>query len=485
MEQAQDILLVEDDAGQARLAQRALRRAGHPASWVDTAGACLERVEAALPMLVLLDRGLPDGDGLDVLATLHQRWPELCVIMLTGADDVTVAVRAMQAGAWDYVLKRPDLSHLDDLPLVIKRNSERIMLRQERRLLDAAVRRSEERHRELFDNASDLIVVCDGNGVIQRANKAFEELTGVETTAAEGRPLGDFLADTSPLHAEALRARTLATDGHPVAAEVHLIGRGGEPVPVELRARPILEGGEVQGFQGIGRDVSEKRRMEQMRADFLAMITHDMKNPVSVIVGYTEILLNDICPTNECRDMLVGIDASARGLLHLIMNFLDLSRIEAGALRLNRKPTCVNDVLHGVIEYETPLARAKRIELREELQELPEVHGDRVQLDRVFTNLVGNAIKYTPAGGNVAIRSRTENGSVLVQVSDDGPGIAPDQIPNLFRRYQRLSQTAQIEGTGLGLFIVKSIVDGHGGRISVESVPGAGATFTVSLPIHS
>jgi PAS domain S-box-containing protein len=477
-----DILLVEDDPGQARLAQRTLRRAGLECTWVDSAAACQAHVRSRLPAAVLLDRGLPDGDGLELLAALREESPDLCVIMLTGADDVTIAVRAIRAGASDYVLKRPDLSHLDDLPRVVERNLERLQLREERRQLDAAVRASEERYRELFDNASDLIVVCDNAGVVQRVNGAFEALTGHSPSTAEGRPLAIFVSANSPTPAEALRERVLSAGGSPVTAEVHLKAGDGHPVVVEMRARPIVESGATCGFQAVGRDVTEKRRMEEMKADFLAMVTHDMKNPVSVIVGYTEILLNDVCPASTCRDMLVSVDASARGLLHLILNFLDLSRIEAGALRLNRVATCLNDILRQVIDYEAPLARAKQIRIEEEFGPVPPVNGDRLQLDRVFVNLIGNAIKFTPPGGRVAVSSTAENGSVVIRVSDTGPGIPPHQIPHLFGKYQRLSQTAQTDGTGLGLFIAKSMVDAHGGAVRVESAPGTGATFVVSLP---
>ncbi len=483
MAQPLDILLVEDDPGQARLAQRALRRSGLDCEWVETAAACRARVGDTSPSIVLLDRNLPDGDGLELLPELRARRPDLCVIMLTGADDLGVAVRAMRSGASDYLLKRPDLSHLDDLPLVIERNFERLNLRREREGLFAAVRSSEERYRELFDNASDLIVVCDATGMIQTVNRAFEEMTGMSRRDAEGRNLGLFFAPSSPVRAEAVRERTLSA-GQAVTFEVHL-RRGEEPpAVVELRSRPIVEDGCLRGFQAVGRDISEKRRMEEMKADFLAMITHDMKNPVSVIVGYSEILLNDICPSSGCRDMLVSIDSSARGLLHLILNFLDLSRIEAGALRLNLVPTVLNDILRQVIDYETPLARAKRIDIRETFEPLPAVNGDRLQLDRVFVNLIGNAIKFTPAGGQVAVRTHAINGSVWVEVSDNGPGIPANQIPHLFGKYQRLSQTAQTtDGTGLGLFIAKSMIDAHGGVVRVESQPGAGATFVVELPI--
>jgi PAS domain S-box-containing protein len=476
-----DILLVEDDPGQARLAQRALERVGFRIRHVADAAGCLAGIREALPTFVLLDRGLPDGDGLDVLRSLRAQFPSVCVIMLTGADDASLAVDAMRLGAADYIVKRPDLSHLTDLPLVLERNQERLRLLREHEALNQAVRASAERFRELFENASDAIFVCDSEGVLQQVNEAFLNLVARPRADTEGKHFGTFVAPASPTPAHELRRRALRGDLPP--CEVHLASASNRTVVLEVKARPIVVNGELGGFQGIGRDVTERRQIETMKADFLAMISHDMKNPVSIIVGYTEILLNDYNVDSACREMLVSIDSSARGLLHLIMNFLDLSKIEAGALRLHRVETDINDVLRQVVRYQDPLARVKRIQLIEELRPLPSLCVDRAQMDRVFVNLVGNAIKYTPPAGRVSIQTSSHNGSVEIRVKDTGPGIPPEQQHQLFGKYQRLSPSTQTEGTGLGLFIAKSMVDAHGGVVRVESAPNQGAVFIVSLPL--
>ncbi len=477
-----DILVVEDDPGQARLVAKALARAGLQAAHVADAAACLERVRQRPPSFLLLDRGLPDCDGLEVLRTVHAEFPQVCVIMLTSADDAAVAVDAMRIGASDYVVKRPDLSHLNDLPLVLARNFERLQLLREHEALNRAVRVSEERYRELFDNASDTIFVCDNDGILQQVNQAFVETTGHARGEAEGRHLNEFLAPASPQQAEDLRERSLCPD-RPATAELHFASKTDRVTIVEVSTRALRENGVVVGFQGIGRDVTEQRHVEQMKNDFLAMITHDMKNPVGIIVGYAEILLNDSDIGAESRDMLVSIDSSARGLLHLILNFLDLSKIEAGALRLNQVDADINEIVHQVVQFQRPLALAKKIEVVERLEPLPLVRVDRGQLDRVFINLIGNAIKFTPRSGRVSVQTSCPNGSLEVRISDTGPGIPRDQLPNLFRKYQRLSSTSQTDGTGLGLFIAKSMIDAHGGRVYADSSPTHGATFVVSLPV--
>lgn len=480
MDRPNDILLVEDDPGQARLAQKTLERAGYDIRYVPDAAGCFAEMRRVSPTFVLLDRGLPDGDGLDVLRTLRADFPSVCVIMLTGADDASLAVDAMRLGAWDYIVKRPDLSHLTDLPLVLERNRERLRLLREHEALNEAMRASAARFRELFENASDAIFVCDTEGVLQQVNEAFVTLIGRSRADTEGRNIGEFLASGSPTQVHELRRRGLYHDQP--SSEVHLTA-GNRTAVLEVKTRPIRLDGDIHGFQGIGRDVTERRQVEAMKADFLAMISHDMKNPVSIIVGYTEILLNDYNVDSACREMLVSIDSSARGLLHLIMNFLDLSKIEAGALRLHRVETDINEVLHQVVRYQEPLARVKRIAMIEDLRPVPALRVDRVQMDRVFVNLIGNAIKYTPPAGRVQVQTTSYNGTVEVRIKDTGPGIPAEQQPQLFGKYQRLSPSAQTEGTGLGLFIAKSMIDAHGGMVRVESAPSQGATFIVSLPV--
>ena len=475
-----DILLVEDDPGQARLVTNALARAGYDINHVSDAAGCLERVRRQPPSLLLLDRGLPDCDGFDLLRTLRAEFPQVCVIMLTGADDAAVAVDAMRIGAADYVVKRPDLSHLTDLPLVLARNRERLQLLREHEALNQAVRASEERYRELFDNASDAIFVCDDDGLLQQVNRAFLDIVGCTREDVQGRQLNDFLAPASPSRVQALRECGTCSERQSTA-EIHLLSKAGSPTVLEVSTRPMHVHGDVRGFQGVGRDVTEQRRIEQMKADFLAMITHDMKNPVTVIIGYTEIMLNDMEVGPDWREMLVSIDSSARGLLHLIMNFLDLSKIEAGALRLQRTETDINEVVQHVIQYERPLAQAKKIQMIERLQPIPPVQVDRSQMERVFINLIGNAIKFTPRGGCVSVETSCPNGVLEVRISDTGPGIPAEQLPQLFRKYQRLSCAGQTEGTGLGLFIARSMVEAHGGRVRVENRLSAGATFVVSL----
>ncbi|HJQ83548.1 MAG TPA: HAMP domain-containing sensor histidine kinase, partial [Candidatus Binatia bacterium] len=233
---------------------------------------------------------------------------------------------------------------------------------------------------------------------------------------------------------------------------------------------------------GIFRDVGEKYAVEQLRADFLSMITHDIKVPLTVILGYTEMLTDPEPPPGEIPpDILTRIRESGETIHALVCNFLDLSRIEAGRMHLDPRPFDVAEMLAHALEHYDWNARRKGIALALDSEPLPIV-ADESQLQRVVANLLGNAIKYTPSGGKVTVTASRQNGHVAIAFNDTGRGIPADELPHLFEKYRRVREAKRTEGTGLGLFIARTIVQAHGGDIRVESAPGAGSTFTLVLP---
>jgi signal transduction histidine kinase len=195
--------------------------------------------------------------------------------------------------------------------------------------------------------------------------------------------------------------------------------------------------------------------------------------------------------TGDSRDVKTGeilgrIRSSGLTVHSLVANYLDLSRIETGQLILRKELLQLNDLLLQVGRQYEAEARQRRLALDIRLQtNLPPVTADAVALERVFANLLHNALKFTPTGGQVTIHSTQNDKGVVVAVADTGPGLAPEEIPLLFEKYQKAEHSKHQAGTGLGLFIVKSIVEAHEGRISVDSTPGTGTCFSVFLPIET
>jgi signal transduction histidine kinase len=240
-------------------------------------------------------------------------------------------------------------------------------------------------------------------------------------------------------------------------------------------------------------EIEEKSRelavASQHKSQFLANMSHELRTPMNAILGYTELILDDIYGETpaKLREVLDRVQANGRHLLGLINDVLDLSKIEAGQLTLSLGDYSMKEVVQGVFSAVESLAAEKKLALKIEVpSDLPRAHGDERRITQVLLNLVGNAIKFTDKG-EVAIKAAAANGTFTVQVRDTGPGIAADQQAKIFEEFQQAdsSSTREKGGTGLGLAIAKRIVEMHGGRIWVDSVVGKGATFSFTLPTQA
>jgi signal transduction histidine kinase len=228
---------------------------------------------------------------------------------------------------------------------------------------------------------------------------------------------------------------------------------------------------------------------ERMKMDLVSALAHDIKNPLGVIMNYAEILKDQLAGRAEDKakiEILERVQDNAQRIVTLVTGFLDASKAEAGKLEIAQGPVSVNRLLDVVAHHQESDVAKKNLVISMELdQNLPELLGDISQLERVFWNLLGNAIKFTPAGGKITVTSRREDGHICVSFRDTGMGIPANELPLLFTQFKRLKGSAKIEGTGLGLFIVKTIVEAHRGTVQVESLDGHGSTFTVRVPIRA
>ena len=226
-------------------------------------------------------------------------------------------------------------------------------------------------------------------------------------------------------------------------------------------------------------------RLEYLQNEFVAMVAHELREPLSSCIGYAELLLKryDDLSKDEREEALQTISRTGRRMVSLVEDMLDVARIEGGALPLVMREIDLNDAVQSVLEEERRLLAGVRVEF--ERREIPFVKADPERLRQVLVNLMGNAAKFSSKGGVVVIRTAPANGEVLLSIEDQGIGIEQEDIPKLFGRFTRITQPGmkeRIPGTGLGLYICKRIVEGHRGRIWAESRPGTGSTFFVSLP---
>lgn len=344
---------------------------------------------------------------------------------------------------------------------------------------------SERKYRRLFETAKDGILILDGaTGRITDVNPfllallgySFDELVGKRIW--EISPFKDIAANQAAF--QQLREKAYIRYEH-----LPLETKDGRRTDVEFISNAYDENG-TGVIQCNVRDISARKQLEQQRADFIAMLTHDIRGPLGVVASYTELALEHSGVPAEVQDFLAAIERSAQTLLSLVANYLQHSQIDAGGLSLMKHPLDLNRLLERVCRpWEAECARRHlTLELRLS-PDLGLMNGDPAALERVFSNLVHNALKFTPDGGRVTVESRQDGPNVVVVVADTGPGISAEEVPKLFVRYRRMSGRRSDEGAGLGLFIVKTLVEGHGGRVQVTSTRGVGSSFVVVLPVSS
>ncbi len=326
----------------------------------------------------------------------------------------------------------------------------------------------------VLDSSVEAVVVTDPGGRLLLANRSARQSLGIENRVA---PLAEVVVHPDLL---ALLERAVSEEGV-VSERVRL--EDGRTLNVSVAPVHDREGRTI-GRVAVMHDITHLVELDEMKSRFVSTVSHDLKAPLTAIRGYTE-LLRTVGPLNEEQALFSErILEVTREMAHLINNLLDLGKIEAG-LGCEFQAVDLREVLLGA-KYGLALpAQQKGLLIEVEVPAtLPRVRGDPYRLQQVMTNLVGNAIKYTPAGGRIWIRAEERPDEVLVSVSDTGIGISPADLPRVFEKFFRARdpRAGDEEGSGLGLAIVKSIVTEHGGRVWVESTVGKGSTFYFTLP---
>jgi len=328
---------------------------------------------------------------------------------------------------------------------------------------------------------ADGVIAVDPYGRILLVNRAACEMLGV----SEERALGKYVLEAVRNHdlAEALES---AMRGEADTREIKL--RNPRPATIGVLSAPILEGnnGAVTGAVAVLHDVTEVRRLEQIRTDFVSNVSHELRTPVTSIKGFVDTLLEGAMDDRATLERFLGIiSRETDRLAQIISDLLELSKLESRGTEVRKTPVSLQAVVEAALGIVQGKALQRNIHISVEISpDLPPVPADEALLVQVFVNLLDNAVKYTPEGGQVQVRARQEDGATRVDVCDTGIGIPPEHLPRIFERFYRVDKgrSRQLGGTGLGLAIVKHIVERHGGRVWVASTPGEGSTFSFTLP---
>ena len=445
--------------------------------------------------VILLDLMMPGMSGMEVLDHIRTIDPNLLVIVITGYATVESAVEAMKKGAYDFI---PKPFTPDQLRIVVRRALERRTLQKEaeilrrereRTLRDIATEKS--KIKTIINCMGDGVLVCDRDSCMVLTNPAASRMLKISETSL----LGNFLSECNlPSELSKTMEESLQTrDTGYISVSQEL--SSGDPGEIFLRAHTASvrnDIGEVMGSVTVLQDISHLKELDKMKSEFIAMVAHELRAPIAAVEQQLTVILNKMAGelTEKQEQLLSRAKERTKGLLNLIKDLLDLSKIEAGKMVQYKEPLSLQEVIQRVVDLMRAEAENKKIDLEFSASSkmlMLMIHADRNSMEGIFTNLISNGIKYTPEGGKVWITLGEEGGFVKATVSDTGIGIKKEDLPRIFDKFYRVktAETRQIVGTGLGLSIVKSIVDAHLGSISVESEEGGGTTFTVFLPKES
>ncbi|HEX2171560.1 MAG TPA: response regulator [Dehalococcoidia bacterium] len=369
--------------------------------------------------------------------------------------------------------------------------------RQAEAQLEAQFRAAEQARSEaraILDSTSDAMILVSPEGRVLSVNRRVAELFGLDLGDLSARTWDSVCGLFEHLLGQASDARTLlaatATDREREFTQI-VAQVAPERRELELFSTPVRDAyGEHIGRLYVFRDVTHQRAVDRMKSEFVSLVSHELRTPLTSIQGYVDLVLDGEAGelNEEQRDFLGVVQSNTRRLVALINDLLDLSRIESGRIELRRTPLDLRAIIETTSRSLRPQIEAKGQQLSLDLAgDLPLISADHDRLVQIITNLLSNAHKYTPPGGRLTITARRDGDTVQVGVHDTGIGLTSEEQDRLFTKFFRAQNRAVQEagGTGLGLAITRSLVEMHGGAMTVSSVAGQGSTFAFSLPVQA
>lgn len=368
------------------------------------------------------------------------------------------------------------------------------------------LKEAEEKYRDLFENAGDYMYTLDTEGYFQTINNAGLKILGCTKEEVIGTHISKWLTPESLVVSQEVLKKQISGEKLDYPVTIEVICKNKERRWGEVRTRYIKDGNRITGVHGIARDVTEKKRLEmqlkdyneklersceelieadRIKTEFISKITHELLTPLTSIKGFTELLSDETCGdiNEEQKKKLDIIYRNTEKLIGLIKELLDIGHLEKNKFGLQFGLVSMNDIIARSIKDIDQQAKEKDIFIISNIEKLPGIWGDEERLTHVLTNILANAIKFTPSKGTVTIMADEAKTGIKISVTDTGIGIPQDKLTRIFERFYQIdgSSNRRYGGAGLGLSICKSIIENHYGSIWAEST-GCGSTFNIVLP---
>ncbi|MFQ6093546.1 MAG: response regulator [bacterium] len=484
------ILVVDDERGIREGCRKILSAEGFAVETAEDGKQGLAKAKDGEYDLILIDLMMPGMGGMELLGHIRQFDAEIITIVITGYATVETAVEAMKQGAYDYI---PKPFTPEQLLAVLNRGLEtrrlrlerqRLLEERDRKLLEVANEKS--RTRTIIGCMADGVLVVNRQGQLVLWNPAAVTQLNLKNTTETGRPLSHYVQHEG-LQKLIHSALSPEGSGYTMISQEITLGEQGQKVLMADVAAITDEMGETLGAVAVLRDISELVEIDRVKSQFVSMVAHELRTPLAAIEGYVETSLTGAAGDDPAtnRRMLNRAKERAHTLLELVNDLLMVSRIEAGRIAKKKEPLSAAEVVEKSVELLGEEAARKKITIEVSIpKDVPPMVGDRNDLERVFINLLTNAIKYNVEGGRVTVEAAFDDDFVATSIEDTGFGIPKEDLSRIFEEFFRVEDERRryITGTGLGLSIVKKTVESHFGRIEVKSELNKGSRFTVFIP---
>jgi len=467
------ILVVDDSAPTRLYLKRLLEKEQYAVITADDGAEGARMAMEMLPDLILLDKEMPGMHGFDVCSVLRRR-PDttaIPILMISTADNAADRIRGLHMGADDFITKSISSEELySKIRAFLRITDLQVELRRERDTLD-----------QIFRYLHEPVAICGHDDRIQLASRVFLQLLRMPREVTRFKSMTEILT-TLGVEAEVIaRLRTGV-----VEAERLTITIDGQVSYLTARTAKINLDDDKMAMAYVFRDITRSVESERMKSDFHSMIAHDLRSPMSVIQGYVSLMAaGKTGDMNETQvEFLESVSRKIVEMTALLNDFLDINKIDAGFVNLKCEDMNLCELIREVVADLHPMADGFSITVSLDLPpEAVVVHADPMRLTQILRNLVSNAIKYNSENGWIRVAVKPEEDCVKVSVADGGIGMSAAELQVLFDPYTRGATQRTIKGVGLGVVIVKKLVEAHHGEVSVESAPDQGSKFTFSLPL--
>lgn len=482
------VLIVDDEKGLRLGAKRLLTGEGYVVTVAENGTEGIKYGTSEEFDLAIIDLKMPDVDGLEVLKKIREKYPNTVCFIATAYASYETAIESTKIGAQSYIPKpfTPEelLQHLKEgyQKRLLLIEAEKWRKEREERLLEVAFEKT--RLNTIINSLTDGVLVVNKEGLAVLFNPAALHFLELDKIVVEEYILDKLHPEILELINKFLKAETKELKSYTIQVEL----KPNRQFFIEATASPVYHPGDnLAGVAVVFKDITEFKRIEQIKSQFVSMVSHELKAPVAAVYGFLKLFDDDSIKLNEeqRKDYLKRSMIRLDGLLKMVNDLLDISRMELKTVKKEIKEINIPDIIHSVLELFQLEIKNKNLEVHLNIeQNVHNVLADAEEINRLFTNLISNAIKYNNDLGLISITIKTTGNFVVTEVKDNGIGLKPEEKAKLFSEFFRAKneRTKNIGGTGLGLSIVKRIVDSYSGKIEVDSEFGEGTSFRVYLP---